>query len=132
VQGSRWLLFRWVLCGAGDHETAPDRVLGLALLDTTARPDTRAATDARRDLMQLAESNFPAVIQALLPRQVHPSRLSDPALVQVIGAMADSVGKEAFLRQQRAIIGRVDSRPSLPQIGAHPCIVRPPGSDNPC
>ncbi|MFH0777152.1 MAG: alpha/beta fold hydrolase [Candidatus Eisenbacteria bacterium] len=95
---------------------APDRVLALALLDTTARPDTPAAIEARRNLMQLAESNFPAVMETLLPRQVHPSRLSDTSLVEVIGAMANSVGKEAFLRQQRAMIGRIDSRPSLPQI----------------
>jgi pimeloyl-ACP methyl ester carboxylesterase len=30
--------------------------------------------------------------------------------------MANSVGKEAFIRQQRAMIGRIDSRPFLYQI----------------
>ena len=95
---------------------APERVLALALLDTTARPDTPQATEGRQNLMQLAETNFPAVIETLLPRLVHPSRLNDISIVEVITVMANSVGKEAFMRQQRAIIGRIDSRPFLHQI----------------
>jgi pimeloyl-ACP methyl ester carboxylesterase len=95
---------------------APERVLGLALLNTTARPDTPQATEDRRNLMQLAETNFPAVIDTLLPRLVHPSRLHDDSIIDVITAMANSVGKEAFIRQQRAMIGRIDSRPFLHQI----------------
>ena len=95
---------------------APERVLALALLDTTARPDTPQTTEGRRNLMQLAETNFPAVIETLLPRLVQPSRLNDISIVEVITVMANSVGKEAFMRQQRAIIGRIDSRPFLHQI----------------
>lgn len=94
----------------------PDRVAGLALLDTTARPDTPQATELRRNLMQLARSDFPDVIYTLLPKLVDPAHLHEPSIVDAITAMADSVGKEAFVRQQRAIIGRPDSRPQLPQI----------------
>lgn len=94
----------------------PERVLALALLDTSARPDTPQATENRWTLMQLAETNFQAVIDTLLPKLVHPSRLNDAALVKVITAMAQSVGKEAFIRQQRAMLGRIDSRPFLPRI----------------
>jgi pimeloyl-ACP methyl ester carboxylesterase len=95
---------------------APNRVSALALLDTSARPDTAQATESRRNLMQLAETNFPAVIDPLLPRLVHSSRLTDASIVTTIRAMAESVGKDAFLRQQRAIISRIDSRPFLDQI----------------
>lgn len=95
---------------------APERVLALALLDTTARPDTPQAAEGRRKLMQLAETDFPAVIDTLLPRLVHPSRLNDASIVDVITAMALSVGKEAFIRQQTAMIGRIDSRPYLHRI----------------
>lgn len=95
---------------------APERVLALALLDTSARPDTPQATESRWTLMQLAETNFTAVIDTLLPKLVHPSRLNDAALVKVITAMANGVGKEAFIRQQRAMLGRIDSRPFLPRI----------------
>jgi pimeloyl-ACP methyl ester carboxylesterase len=89
---------------------APDRVMGLALLDTTARPDTPQATENRHKLMQLAQTDFPAVLDTLLPKLVHPSRVNDAAITDVINAMAYSVGVEAFLRQQRAIMGRIDGR----------------------
>jgi pimeloyl-ACP methyl ester carboxylesterase len=95
---------------------APGRISALALLDTSARPDTAQATEGRRNLMQLAETNFPAVTDTLLPRLVHPSRLTDTSIVTTIRAMAESIGKDAFLRQQRAIIARIDSRPFLAQI----------------
>ncbi|GAB3252337.1 alpha/beta hydrolase [Chitinimonas naiadis] len=95
---------------------APERVLALALLDTTARPDTPEATDSRRKLMQLASRDFPAVTESLLPKLLHPSQLNDAGLVKLIGAMAQGVGIDAFLRQQRAIMGRIDSRPFLRDI----------------
>jgi pimeloyl-ACP methyl ester carboxylesterase len=94
----------------------PERVAGLALLDTSARPDTAEATEARKSMMQLAESDFPAVIDTLLPRLVRPASLSDAPLVETIREMAASVGKEAFLRQERAMIARIDSRPFLGRI----------------
>jgi len=95
---------------------APQRIEALALLDTTARPDTTEATAARHQLMTLAQSDFPAVSRRLMPRLVHPQRLSDEALTTVISSMADDVGKDAFLRQERAIIDRIDSRPYLGRI----------------
>lgn len=95
---------------------APERVAGLALLDTSARPDTPEATQARRELMALAATDFPAVIERLLPRLVRPEGLSDAALVATVRDMAGSIGREAFLRQQRAMIGRIDSRPWLARI----------------
>jgi pimeloyl-ACP methyl ester carboxylesterase len=95
---------------------APGRVSALALLDTSARPDTAQATEGRRNLMQLAETNFPAVTDTLLPRLVHPSHLTNTSILTTIRAMAESVGKDAFLRQERAIIARIDSRPFLDQI----------------
>ncbi len=95
---------------------APERVLALALLDTSARPDTRETTVARHELMALAETDFPAVVERLLPRLSHPDRVDAPEVRGVIQSMASSLGKEVFLRQQRAIIGRIDSRPSLAAI----------------
>jgi pimeloyl-ACP methyl ester carboxylesterase len=40
----------------------------------------------------------------------------EAAVVAPIVEMARSVGKDAFLRQQRAMIGRLDSRPFLGEI----------------
>lgn len=93
---------------------APDRVTKLALLDTGARADTVEQTTRRKDLIALADrGEFKAVSPRLLPLFVHESRLSDEVLIAEIAAMADSVGKDAFLRQQQAIMGRPDSRPGL-------------------
>jgi len=95
---------------------APERVLALALLDTSARPDTPQATEGRHKLIAQAESDFAGVIDTLMPKMVHPSQLRDAGIVDVIRAMAETVGKDAFTRQQKAIIGRIDSRPSLQRI----------------
>lgn len=96
---------------------APERVERLALLDTSARADTPEQTVRRRGLIDLAEKGeFRGVTPRLLPVFLHPDRLSDKALTDAVMAMTERVGKDAFLRQQRAIIGRPDNRPHLPAI----------------
>lgn len=96
--------------------TAPQRVEQLALLNTHARPDSPESTENRRRLMALAERDFQGVIAALLPKLMTEKHTKDPALAGIISSMALAVGKEAFVRQQNAIIGRIDSRPSLKDI----------------
>jgi pimeloyl-ACP methyl ester carboxylesterase len=66
--------------------------------------------------MAIAERDFEAAIEALLPRQMKPEHFADPAITATLSQMAQSVGREAFARQQQAIIGRVDSRPLLGKI----------------
>lgn len=119
VSGERFILAGLSMGGYVALEImrqAPRRVQALALLDTTARPDTQEATGTRHRLMELAERDFPAVIDALMPRLVHPDRVDDAALRPVVEAMANDVGSSVFLRQQRAIMDRIDSRPYLPGI----------------
>lgn len=96
---------------------APERVTRLALLDTSARPDTDEQRARRRGLIELAEKGeFKGVTPRLLPLLIHPDRLGDEALKATVMGMAERVGKEAFLRQQKAIMGRPDSRPDLARI----------------
>lgn len=96
---------------------ASEKVTKLALLDTGARSDSPEQTSRRKDLIALAgRGEFKAVSPRLLPLFVHQSRLSDNVLIDEIADMADSVGKAAFLRQQKAIMGRPDSRPDLADI----------------
>ena len=93
---------------------APARVARLALLDTSARPETPEQTERRKMRMALAEAGrFREVNDDLWPLLVDPSRRSDAALRADIDRMAEETGAEAFVRQQRAIIGRADSRPTL-------------------
>jgi len=93
---------------------AQGRVSGLALLNTNARPDSPESTENRRRLIALAESKgVLAVNAALLPKLVHPDRVKDATLVELLDGMAGTVGVDGFRRQQNAIIGRIDSRPHL-------------------
>jgi len=95
---------------------APGRVTRLALLDTSARPDTPEQTRRRRGLLSLARTGqFRGVTPRLLPQLIHPSRLGTP-LAEEVMEMAERIGKDAFLRQQEAIMHRVDSRPHLARI----------------
>lgn len=95
---------------------APERVKGLVLLDTSARADTPEATENRKKLLRQAETDFPGVLNTLLPKLVHPSQLHEQQLVTVINAMGEGLGIDVFARQQQAIIGRSDSRDSLKHI----------------
>lgn len=92
---------------------APERVARVALVNTNARPDTPESTANRRRLMELAERDFPAVIATLLPKLVAEANLANGEVAGTITGMALATGKEAFARQEEAIIGRADSRPFL-------------------
>lgn len=96
---------------------APDRVERLALLDTTAQRDDPERLAQRRDMLELARrGSFRGMTDRLLPEFVHPDRLADIELMNDIKAMSQSVGAEAYFRQQTAIMGRPDSRPTLAEI----------------
>lgn len=96
---------------------APERIARLALLDTSARADSEPAKVRRRELIEQAEQGrFKGVTPRLMPAFVHPDRADEPALVMAISTMAETVGREAFIRQQYAVMDRVDSRPDLSSI----------------
>jgi pimeloyl-ACP methyl ester carboxylesterase len=97
---------------------APDRIDRLALLDTSARPDTPELTERRQAQIALVRGGrFAEIADQQFPLLVHPSRLGDPSARDLVRLMADETGPDAFIRQQQAIMGRVDSRPGLGAIG---------------
>jgi pimeloyl-ACP methyl ester carboxylesterase len=109
---------------------APDRVAKLALINTQARPDTPEATARRRGQIARAEAGeFHAVLDELFSGFVHPSRRGDATLRQLVRDMGEDVGAEAFVRQQTAVIGRADSRPTLATIKC-PTLVLTGDEDN--
>jgi pimeloyl-ACP methyl ester carboxylesterase len=96
---------------------APSRVSHLALLDTSARADTPEQLAKREGLISLAtRGRFIGVTQALLPLLLHRDRLGDAKLVDTVRKMAGNIGKAGFIRQERAIMSRIDSLPLLPTI----------------
>ena len=95
---------------------APERVERLALLDTSADPDSAARAAQRCGAIEsLALGRFRGVTARLLPQLVHADHV-EGSVGETVRAMAGRVGAEAFLRQQKAILGRPDSRPLLPRI----------------
>jgi len=113
---------RFALCGLsmGGYvalevlRQAPERVTRLALLDTSAKPATPETNVPREQMIALAEKGaFDNVTTLLWQRLVAPGRLTDEPLRLLVRQMADDVGADGFIRQQRAIMLRPDSRPVL-------------------
>lgn len=96
---------------------APKRIAKLALLDTSARPDTPAQKEGREKFIALAEAGkLDEVVETLIPRFIHRNRANDEALKSTVRAMAADTGAEAFVRQTKAIMSRADSRLLLTSI----------------
>ena len=96
---------------------APERVLKLCLIDTSARPDTDEQRERRRLLLIMAKTGrFKGVTPRLLPMLIHPDRIEDQELTHIIISMAERMGRNAFAHQQTAIMNRIDSRPMLKSI----------------
>lgn len=96
---------------------APARVSKLALLDTSARPETPEQSERRKPQIALAQDGRFAEVPALqFPVFVHRNRQHDEALKRRVRVMAEETGAEAFLRQQKAIMTRPDMRPLLASI----------------
>ena len=96
---------------------SPQRVTRLALLDTSARADTPERAAQRRGFIELAhKGQFKGIQPRMLPVYLHPDHLQDKAITDAVLAMAERVGKDAFLRQQQAIMNRPDGRGDLKRI----------------
>ena len=103
---------------------APGRVERLALIDTQATPDAPEATARRKGFIEQTKlGRFHGVQPTLLPLIVHRGRLNDPSVVQPILDMARDIGAEGFVREQRAIMTRPDSRPLLVDIGVPTVVI---------
>lgn len=96
---------------------APERVVKLALISTQALPDTPEQSDQRRTFVALArKAKFATVLRHAMSAMHHPDRRDDADLAAVNLRMGLTVGVEGLARQTAAIIGRPDSRPTLPTI----------------
>ncbi len=93
---------------------APERVLSLALLASAASADGPAQTERRRGyIAQVQAGGFEKMVDERVPTLVHPARREDAPLLVAARCMALQTGPEVFTVQQRAIMSRPDSRPSL-------------------
>jgi pimeloyl-ACP methyl ester carboxylesterase len=96
---------------------APERVIRLGLLDTSARPDSEESTANRRRMIALArKGRFIDAINQTFPKSVHAENAENSDLYALHRGMAEANGPEIYERQQEAIIHRPDSRPLLGSI----------------
>jgi len=94
---------------------APQRVKALALLASTARPDTPELIRLRSDAIALFEQGrMKEVLQANVAFAFDPAHAA--ALVRPYLTMMDRAGAGQLITQNRAVMARADQRPLLPRI----------------
>jgi pimeloyl-ACP methyl ester carboxylesterase len=97
---------------------APERIAKLALLDTSARPDLPEQKAGREKFIAMAQAGkLNDVVETLTPKFLHRDHAKDEGLKKIVRDMASETGTDAFVRQQKAIMNRHDSRPLLSEIG---------------
>ena len=93
---------------------APQRVKGMALLGTNARPETDAMRKLREMAIGLFESWRAAeVLRANVPLAFHASQARDAPLVRTYLDFLLEAGAGQLIRQNRALMSRPDARSHL-------------------
>lgn len=114
-----------VLCGASmggmiameAARQAPERVRGLALLGTNARPETPDMFALRHSAIELFEQGEARdVIELNAGFAFHPSRGGDAPLLRRYVDLVLDAGTAQLIRQNRALMVRPDARPNLPAL----------------
>jgi pimeloyl-ACP methyl ester carboxylesterase len=103
---------------------APERVKALILMNTSVRPDGPEQTERRKGLIEMAKTQgLGAVVDAVLPAFLAEQNLKNTALTDKVRKMAEETGLDTFLNQMAAIIGRVDSQPTLQTISCPTLVI---------
>src|SRR5215470_4447380 len=72
---------------------APEKVVKLCLLDTSAQPDTPELMERRQAQATMSTSGkFKELVSGMLPMLIHPDRVQDKELTDAVMAMASRVG----------------------------------------
>jgi len=96
---------------------APERVRGMALLGSSAEPDTPARQALRLEgIRRMRQGEFDALMQENLPYSFHASRLTDAALSGRFLAMLARCGAPELIRQNEWVARRPDQRALLTQL----------------
>ena len=101
---------------------APHRVRGLALLGTTARPDTPELLALRRQAIgQFEQGLVEPLIRSNAMFAFHPA--NGAALTERYLAMVLRAGAAGLIRQNRAVMAREDLRPHLAALACPTLVV---------
>lgn len=103
---------------------SPERVDRVALLATSARPDSAPERQVREQRLEIARAGRYLEIPPLhYARNVHPSRQVDDALRATHRTMTEEVGINGYFSQQQLIGSRPDARAGLRNIQCPTLIV---------
>ncbi|MBO9515261.1 MAG: alpha/beta fold hydrolase [Variovorax sp.] len=114
-----------ILCGASmggmiameAARQAPERVIGLALLGTNARPETPEMVELRASAIELFERGEARdVIELNAGFAFHPVQAGDAALIRRYVDLVLDAGVAQLVRQNRALMERPDARPHLARL----------------
>ena len=93
---------------------APQRLAGIALLNTQHRADPPERRKQREATVDIAQTDrYRGVTRHLLKSFLSPLAMEDETLVARVITMTEEVGRENFVLQQRAILGRRDQSDTL-------------------
>jgi pimeloyl-ACP methyl ester carboxylesterase len=101
---------------------ARERIVGLALLATTARPDTPELVQLRTEACALfAAGRIDEVLRANVAFAFHPEHAADPARVARYFAIVQRAGAAQLIAQNHAVMARDDARGHLAAIDTRRC-----------
>ncbi len=112
-----------VLCGASmggmiameAARQCPDRIAGLALFGTTARPETPEIRALRNAAITLYEQGrIEEVLRANLQFAFHEDAQANPKIVNEYLRVITAAGSAQLVQQNRAVMDRPDARLHLP------------------
>ncbi len=107
----------------------PSRISKLALLSTTAQPDSREMRLRRRLLVRnVRQMGLLRTTRTTIPRFLHPDRREDADLIDTLVKQAFEVGPHTFACHQTAMANRDDYTGMLPRISC-PTLVVAGGAD---
>lgn len=97
----------------------PSRVSQLCLLNTTARMDSEEKRARRKEMILKAEKgNFPEIVEEIADHFVSNLQVKND-----VKKMFLKVGKEAFIRQEKAMMMRHESKSILPKINCPTLVI---------
>lgn len=97
---------------------APERVAGLALLNTTPFADSPARRDTRLDqIKRVGDGQLKTVVmEELKPSYLGAKTKKDQSVLNEIYGMAERLGPDVFVAQSKALMARADSAETLQTI----------------
>ena len=99
------------------HCAAPQRIAAMALLSTTARPDTPELLKLRSDaIVEFEAGRAEPVLRANAMFAFHPDHADDGARVDDYVRQILRIGPQQLIAQNRAVMARADMRPWLADI----------------